>query len=195
MNSDLGESKQVTQLLGAVAAGDPSAPNALYQLVYDQLRAIAGKRIGSNHRDHTLQATALVNEACIRLPRQPGPQWADRKHCSRGAVQAMRQILSDHARARNADKRGGRLAALSISNVADLAATDNSAGFLALDDALLRLEQVDALAAQIVQLRFFAGLEPEEVAETLGISERTARRSWAFARGWLRDALERENES
>lgn len=192
MGPEIAESEQVTRLLGEVAAGDPAAPTALYQLVYDQLRAIAGKRMTANRRDHTLQATALVNEACIRLLRQPGPQWDNRKHFFRAAALAMRQILIDHARARNADKRGGRAAALSISNIADLAASDNSAGFLALDEAISRLEQVDAMAAQIVQLRFFTGLEPELVAETLGISERTARRSWAFARGWLRDALEKD---
>ena len=183
-------SEPLTQLLGAVAAGDPAAPNELYQLVYDQLRAIAGSKMAGNRRDHTLQATALVNEACVRLLRTPGPQWSNRKHFFRAAALAMRQILIDHARARNADKRNGRHAALSISNVADLASSDNSDGFLALDEAISRLEQVDAMAASIVQLRFFAGLEPEEVADTLGISERTARRSWAFARGWLRDALE-----
>ena len=118
-----------------------------------------------------------------------------RKHFFCAAAQAMRQILVDHARARNADKRGGGKAALSIASVADLAAADaDPRGFLALDDAIVRLERVDAMAASVVRLRFFAGLEPADVAETLGVSERTVRREWAFARGWLRDVLEKEGE-
>jgi RNA polymerase sigma factor (TIGR02999 family) len=104
----------------------------------------------------------------------------------------MRQILIDHARTHNADKRGGGRAALSIVSVADVATTSDPAGFLALDDAILRLEKVDVLAASVVRLRFYAGLHEAEVAETLTMSERTVRRAWTFARGWLRDALERD---
>jgi RNA polymerase sigma factor (TIGR02999 family) len=104
----------------------------------------------------------------------------------------MRQILIDHFRANHADKRGGGRAALSITSVADLASTADPAGFLALDDAISRLGRVDTLAASVVHLRFYAGLQSAEVAEALGISERTARRAWTFARGWLRDALEHD---
>lgn len=184
--------EQVTSLLNAAAAGDPQAPNALYALVYDQLRAIAQRRMAAERSGHTLQATALVNEACMRLLGHPGVVWAGRAHFFRAAAQAMRQILIDHARAHKADKRGGGRAALSISSVADLASTTDPAGFLALDDAISRLEKVDALAASVVRLRFYAGLQPAEVAKALGASERTVRREWTFARGWLRDALERE---
>ncbi|MBL8878534.1 MAG: sigma-70 family RNA polymerase sigma factor [Phycisphaerales bacterium] len=187
-------SDQVTRLLNAAAAGDPAAPNELFGLIYDQLRMIARNRMASDRREHTLQATALVNEACIRLLRNPKGHWSGRGHFFGAAAQAMRQVLIDHARARNADKRGGGKAALSISSVEDLALTSDPAGFLALDDAILRLEQIDALAASVVRLRFYAGLEPAEVAETLGASERTVRREWMFARAWLRDALERELE-
>lgn len=187
-------SQQVTRLLNAAAAGDPQAPGALFELVYDQLRAIAQHRMARERTGHTLQATALVNEACIRLLGNRDAVWAGRAHFFRAAAQAMRQILIDHARAHCADKRGGGRAALSISNVADLATSADPAGFLALDDAILRLEQVDALAASVVRLRFYAGLEPAEVAEAVGASERTVRRVWTFARGWLRDALERELE-
>lgn len=183
---------EVTRLLNAAAAGDPQAPNDLFALVYDQLRAMAGKRMASEPPNHTLQATALVNEAYVRLVGKSKTGWTGRGHFFRAAAQAMRHILVDHARARNAGKRGGGRAALSITGVADLAAMSDPGGFLALDDAILRLEQVDALAASIVRLRFFAGLQPAEVAEALGTSERTVRREWTFARGWLRDALERE---
>lgn len=184
--------EQVTRLLNAAAAGDLAAPNELYGLLYDQLRAIARKRMAGERAGHTLQATALVNEACIRLLGKPGAVWTGRAHFFRAAAQAMRQILIDHARAHAADKRGGGRAALSISSVADLAANNDPAGFLALDAAIERLERVDALAASVVRLRFYAGLQPAEVAEALGASERTVRREWTFARGWLRDALERE---
>lgn len=193
-NYDAESGEMVTRLLNAAAAGDPAAPNELFALIYEQLRAIARARMATDRRDHTLQATALVNEACMRLLRNPNAQWAGRGHFFSAAAQAMRQVLIDHARARNADKRGGGKAALSISSVADLASTSDPAGFLALDDAILRLEKVDALAASVVRLRFYAGLEPAEVAEALGASERTIRREWTFARGWLRDALEREQE-
>lgn len=191
---DAARGDEVTRLLHAAAAGDPAAPNALFALIYDQLRAIARVRMAADRRDHTLQATALVNEACIRLLRNPEARWAGRGHFFSAAAQAMRQVLIDHARAQNADKRGGGKAALSISNVADLAAISDPAGFLALEDAISRLERVDAMAAAVVRLRFYAGLQPAEVAEALGASERTVRREWAFARGWLRDALERELE-
>ena len=186
--------EQVTRLLDAVAAGDPSAPNELYRLIYDQLRSIAGSRMASERPGHTLQATALVNEAFMRLLGKPGAQFDGQAHFFGAAAEAMRQILIDHARAHNADKRGGGRQALSISSVIDLAAAPDPSGFLALDEAILRLEKVDAQAAAVVRLRFYAGLNEPDVAEALDISERTVRREWAFARGWLRDALEREAE-
>jgi RNA polymerase sigma factor (TIGR02999 family) len=185
---------QVTRLLNAMAAGDPKAPNELFELVYAQLRAIAGKRMAAAGRGHTLQTTALVNEVCLRLLDRPGVAWNGRAHFFRTAAQAMRQILIDHARKQNTDKRGGGKAALSIASAADLAYTADASGILALDDAIERLEKVDALAASVVRLRLYGGLQPAEVAETLGASERTVRRQWTLARGWLRDALERETE-
>lgn len=182
----------VTRLLQAAAAGDADAPQQLYELVYEQLRRIARKRMGRDRPGATLQTTALVNEACIRLLGAPTAEWNGRGHFFAAAAKAMRQILIDHFRHKKADKRGGGRAALSISSVADLAAATDPAGFLALDEAISRLEQVDALAASVVHLRFYAGLSPDEVAEALGISERTTRRAWAFARGWLRSALEQD---
>jgi RNA polymerase sigma factor (TIGR02999 family) len=184
--------EQVTRLLNAASAGDSTAPQKLYDLVYNQLRVIAQHRMAAVRPGHTLQATALVNEACIRLLGKPGAVWAGRQHFFHAAAQAMRQVLIDHFRKQRAEKRGGGRAALSITSVADLASTADPAGFLALDEAILRLEKVDTLAASVVHLRFYGGLQPAEVADTLGVSERTARRAWVFARGWLRDALEQD---
>ncbi len=181
-------------MLNAAAAGDVAAMQRLLTTVYDELRAIAHRRMNHERPGHTLQATALVNEAYMRLIGRTEVQWEGRAHFFRAAADAMRKILIDHARARNADKRGGGKAALSISSIADLASTDSPSGFLALDDAIVRLEQVDAQAASVVRLRFYAGLPEQGVAEALGISERTVRRDWAFARGWLRDTLEREDD-
>lgn len=192
--SEPASAEQVTYLLNAMAAGDSKAPGELFDLVYGQLRAIASNRMATASPAHTLQATALVNEACIRMLGKPGAAWAGRAHFFRAASLAMRQILIDHARKHNADKRGGGRAALSITRVADLALNTDPSGFLALDDAIERLERVDAMAASVVRLRFYAGLQPAEVAEAVGASERTVRRQWTFARGWLRDALERELE-
>ncbi len=185
-------SREVTRLLSAVAAGDPVAPTRLFDLIYDHLRSLARARMAGERRGHTLQATALVHEAYVRLLGRSAEEWTGREHFFRAAAEAMRRILVDYARARNADKRGGGKAALSISGVADLASDAEPAGILALDDAIVRLERVDAQAAAIVRLRFYAGLNERETAESLGVSERTVRRDWSFARGWLRDALERE---
>src|SRR5438105_5115566 len=129
-------SSDVTRLLNAAAAGDVNARGELLELVYEHLRAIAHQRMAGERQAHTLQATALVHEAYLRLLGKPDVQWAGRGHFFRAAAEAMRKILIDHARARNADKRGGGKAALSISSVADLAAEIDPAGFLALDDAL-----------------------------------------------------------
>jgi len=182
----------VTRLLNSAAAGDPRAPAELLDLVYEALRGIAQQRMAGERQAHTLQATALVHEAYIRLLGKPDVQWAGRGHFFRAAAEAMRKILIDHARARSAEKRGGGKAALSISGMADLASPIDPAGFLALDEAISRLEQVDSQAASVVRLRFYAGLSEDAVAESLGISQRTVRRDWAFARGWLRDVLNRE---
>lgn len=188
------EPEAVTRLLQAAASGDEDAPSRLLEMVYSQLRAIAQQRMAGERRSHTLQATALVHEAYVRLLGKEGIEWTGRSHFFRAAAEAMRKILIDHARARNADKRGGGKAALSIVNVADLAQDADPAGILALDDAMVRLERVDCQAADVVRLRFYAGLSVEAAADTLGISPRTVRRDWSFARAWLREALEREAE-
>lgn len=188
--SDPTDAERVTRLLHAAAAGEPSASEKLYELIYGQLRQIARKRMAGARAGNTLQTTALVNEACIRLLGTHDVKWNGRAHFFAAAAKAMRQILIDHFRLKMADKRGGGRKALTISSVVDLASETDGAGFLALDDAISRLEQEDRLAASVVHLRFYAGLTPAEAAEMLGVSERTARRAWSFARGWLRGALE-----
>jgi RNA polymerase sigma factor (TIGR02999 family) len=182
----------VTTLLKAAAEGRTDAPDRLLSLVYEELRRIARQRMAGERAGHTLQATALVHEAYLRLLGKDGIDWAGRGHFFRAAAESMRKILIDHARARNAEKRGGGKAALSIAGVADLTPTADPAGILALDDAIGRLEGVDSQAAAVVRLRFYAGLDEQAVADALGLSTRTVRRDWAFARGWLRQTLERE---
>lgn len=182
----------MTQLLRASADGDSSARERLMEIVYERLRAIARQRMAGERRDHTLQATALVHEAYARLLGKEGVEWAGRGHFFHAAAEAMRKILIDHARARMTSKRGGARAALSLSGIADLADERNSDGILAFDEAIERLEKVDAQAAAVVRLRFYAGLTVEATAEALGLSERTTRRDWAFARAWLKEAIERE---
>jgi RNA polymerase sigma factor (TIGR02999 family) len=184
---------EVTRLLTAVSDGHPQAPAQLLDIIYDHLRELARVRMAGERPGHTLQATALVHEAYLRLLGRADVRWTGRAHFFHAAAAAMRKILIDYARARNADKRGGGKAALSISSVADLAAEVDPSGILALDEVILRLEGIDVQAAAIVCLRLYAGLNEREVAESLRISERTVRRDWAFARGWLRDALGRED--
>ena len=169
----------------------PEAPLPRLEEVYTLLRAIAQQRLANERRDHTLQATALVHEAWMRIQADRRLSGSGRNEFLAAAAEAMRRVLIDHARARCADKRGGGRRVLSITGVADLAADYDPDGFLALDEAISRLEGVDRQAAAVVRLRFFAGLSETEAAQVLGVSESTARRDWSFARGWLRDALER----
>lgn len=180
----------LTIMLNAAAAGDRPAFERAIGLVYDELRAMAQLRMNNERDGHILNATALVNEAYVRLLGKVDQRWEGRGHFFRAAAEAMRKILIDHARAHTADKRGGGKAALSISAIGDLAAPEGPKAFLALDEAIDRLEQVDAQSAAVVRLRFYAGLTEQAVGEALGISERTVRREWAFARAWLRDALQ-----
>lgn len=190
----IAQSGTVTVLLDAAAAGDAAASSKLMSVVYDHLHMIARARMAGERTEHTLQATALVNEAYLRLLGKPEAAWAGRGHFFRAAAEAMRNILIDHARARNATKRGGGRAALRITSVTDVATLADSEGILSLDDAITRLERVDERAASVVRLRFYAGLSDELIAETLAMSPRTVRRDWTFARAWLLEELERGQE-
>lgn len=164
----------------------------LLPLIYDQLRAAARSQLASERHNHTLSATALVHEAYLKLCGPRDLPWQNRAHFYTASAQAMRQVLLDHARAKSAEKRGGsaRQAALDLTCLPDLSSPDQSAGFLLLDQAITRLETEDPAAAAIVRLRFFTGLSIPETALALGVSEPTVKRHWAFARGWLKQAIE-----
>ena len=165
----------------------------LLPLVYDQLRAAAQECLRRERPGHTLQATALVHEAFLKLVGPRDLPWQNRAHFYAAAAEAMRRILVDHARARAAQSRGGpeaRRAALDLSTLPDPSSERESAGFLILDEAVSRLESVDPEAASVVRLRYFAGLDVEETAAALGVSIATVKRVWAFARGWLKEAIE-----
>ena len=163
----------------------------LVPAVYDELRQIARAQLRNERTDHSLQATALVHEAYLRLMTDRRPPWNDEGHFFRAAAEAMRRILIEHARARGRVKRGGDPIRVDLSS-ADLASEEDLDQIVALDDAFRRLEEQDHRAADVVRLRFYAGLSVEETAKALDMSERTVKREWAFARAWLYDALANE---
>jgi len=180
---------RVTQILAAMQGESrQAAMERLLPLVYDELRALARAQLRHERPDHTLQATALVHEAYLRLLGGTQPPWNDRQHFFRAAAEAMRRILIEHARKRGRVKRGGKRVRVELTGV-DLASEQDLDQILALDDAFRRLEEEDPEAADVVRLRFFAGLSVEETAQATGLSERTVKREWAFARAWLYDAL------
>ncbi len=159
----------------------------LLPLVYDQLRAVAQRALAAERPDHTLEATALVHEAYLKLVGEREIPWASRAHFYVAAAEAMRRILLDHARARGRVKRGGGRARLTLSGVTDLASKPDE--IVRFDDAFRRLDGESPEAAAIVRLRFFAGLSVEQTAEALGVSTSTVDRRWAFARAWLYQAF------
>lgn len=181
----------VSVLLQAAADGDSRATSDLLSVVYQQLHVIARSRMSSERSSHTLQPTALVHEAYMKLLGHAEVRFESRAHFFGAAAESMRRILIDHARVKNAVKRGGGKAALRFSNLLDVAADDDAAGILSMDEAIQQLEKADPRSAEIVRLRFYAGLTEEAVAELLGLSTRTVRREWVFARAWLRDSLQR----
>lgn len=161
---------------------------ALLPLVYDQLRAVAQRALSAERPDHSLQATALVHEAYLRLVGDRTVPWSSKAHFYVAAAEAMRRILIDHARGKARVKRGGGRARLSLASVADLASGDSSE-VLGFDDAFRRLESESPEAAAVVRLRFYAGLSIDQTAEAIGVSSNTVDRRWAFARAWLYRAM------
>jgi RNA polymerase sigma factor (TIGR02999 family) len=177
----------------ALADGDRAA--RLLPLIYDQLRSLAQRALRGEAPGHTLQATALVHEAFLKLVGPRELPWQNRAHFFAAAAEAMRRILVDHARKKAAQKRGGvdsRRAALDLAGLPDPSCEQQNAGFLILDEAIARLQRVDSQSAAVVHLRYFAGLSVEETASALGVSVPTVKRSWAFARGWLKEAIEND---
>src|SRR5262245_36084208 len=182
---------EVTRLLDAAAAGDRKAAAELLPLVYDELRKLAAVRMAAEAPDQTLEATALVHEAYLRLigPADE-PRWENRGHFFAAAAEAMRRILVDAARRKRTHKHGGDRHRTELRDVPDELDTEDEQ-LLALDEALTRLAAEDPIAARVVELRHFAGLSTEDVATALGLSRSTAYRHWTYARAWLKDAISR----
>jgi RNA polymerase sigma-70 factor (ECF subfamily) len=176
--------QEVTQLLADWSRGDRAALEKLTPLVYEQLRRLAHRYMKGKPPDHTLQTTALVNEAYLRLAGQRRPNFTNRSHFFAVAAKAMRQILVDHAKASQRQKRGAGASKVELDEAA-LVSPEQTAAILDLNDALDRLATLDSRAAQGVELRYFGGLKQEEIAEVLKISTVTVRRDWVFARAWL----------
>src|SRR5437867_10172553 len=176
--------EQMTRLLGSVQRGDGRAAGELLPLIYEQLRQLAAQRMAMERKGHTLDATALVHEAYLRLVGDRDVKWAGRAHFFHAAAEAMRRILIEHARARQGMKRGGGRRRVPLS-IVDLADDEQVPEILALDDAISRLERVSAGAAEVVRPRIYAGLSVSVTAEGLGVSQRTVAREWACARAWL----------
>ena len=183
----------ITALLTQLQAGNRDAESKLVPLVYDELRRLAGRYMRRERFDHTLQPTALVHEAYLRLIGRRNVQWQNRSHFFGVAAQMMRRILVDHARTKKAEKRGGNEPKIPLNE--SFAFTDEkSADLLALDEALTRLSQRDPRQAKVVELRFFAGMSEEETAEVLDVSTRTVKRDWTSARAWLYKEISRRTD-
>ena len=185
----------VTQILSAIEQGDANAAEQLLPLVYEELRKLAAQKLAQEKAGQTLQATALVHEAYLRLVEgEKAQHWNGRGHFFAAAAEAMRRILVDQARRKLSRRGGGNLQRRPIE-AQEIAAPEPAVDLLAIHEALERFHEVDATAAQIVKLRYFAGLTIPQVAEALGISTSTADRSWAYARAWLHAALKRDDAS
>ena len=183
---------EVTALLHDVVNGEEGAREQLMSLVYGNLRGIAARRMANERREHSLQPTELVHEAYLKIADGLDQRdWQSRRHFYSSAAEAMRRILVDHARRRNRVKRGGGVEREYV-DVVDLAAEGDSDAVIALNGALERLEVAHPVPAEVVKLRFFAGLSVLDTASALGISERSTVRHWRFARAWLYDRIERE---
>ncbi|MEM1447578.1 MAG: sigma-70 family RNA polymerase sigma factor [Planctomycetota bacterium] len=179
----------VTQLLDSVRSGDDSALHELVEAVQGELRRLASRHLAGERRDHTLQPTALVNEAYLKLIDQRNRDWGDRGHFLSVASLAMRRVLLEHARAKRADKRGGGVERVTLFEV-ESALEDDPETLLALDDLLDAFAKVDPKNARIVELRWFGGLTIPEIASIEGVSPRTVDRGWRLAQAWLKDRLD-----
>lgn len=184
---------EVTLILRRWREGDDEAAERLFPIVYDELRRLARSYISRERSDHTLQPTALVHEAYMRMVDQSLPSVEDRTHFFALAARVMRQVLVDYARSRNAEKRGGAAHRLSIDDI-ELSGEQTAGDLLQLNDALNRLETIDERKSRVVDMRFFGGLSEAEIAGVLGVSEKTVRRDWQFAKLWLYRELSHNSE-
>lgn len=191
MSNETPSADDFTEILNQASSGDVDATNQLLPLVYGQLRALAQRCLNAERPDHTLSATALVHEAYLKLvgPRQV--PWQNQAHFYAAAAESIRRILLDHAKAHRAQKRGGgsKKGVLSVTSLVDLTSAEKSEEILALEDAICRLEAESAEAAQIVRLRFYAGLTVDQTAAAMDLPPRTVDRRWSFARAWLHQQL------
>lgn len=187
MEDRTAEPGDITRLLNAADSGDALAASRLYDLVYGELKLLAAANMRRESSGHTLQPTALVNEAYLRL-RPAEISWANRRHFFGAAAEAMRRILVDHARRKSAQKRGDGLERVTLADL-DVAAPEPEIDVLALDEALIALKAEDPRLEQVVTLRYFAGMSIEQVAEALGLSPATVKRDWTFARAWLQEHM------
>ena len=177
----------LTQLLGLAAGGDPAARDALLAEAYDELLKLARASMRRESAGHTLQPTALVNEAYLRLF-GPDARWENRRHFFGAAAQAMRRVLVDRARRRDTDKRGGDLERVSLTQV-ELATEDAQVDVLALDSLLGELEAINPRLVRTIELRYFGGLDIDSTAAVLGVAPATVKRDWSYARAWLLERL------
>lgn len=175
----------VTRILNAIEQGDAKAADELLPLVYEELRLLAAQKLSHEQPGQTLQATALVHEAYVRLVGSHDPNWEGRRHFFAAAAEAMRRILIENARRKQSLKHGGGHRRVDLDNI-DIAADGPSEELLALDEALDRLAKIDRMKADLVKLRYFAGLTGKQAAKTLGIALSTADEHWAYAKAWLR---------
>jgi RNA polymerase sigma factor (TIGR02999 family) len=183
------EANEITQILWEWSKGNREALDKLMPLVYDELHRQASRYLRRERPNHTLQTTALINEAYLKLIVQKEVVWESRTHFFALAANAMRQILVDYARTKNRQKRGGVMGKVDFDEALIIAADEKNIDLIALDEALTRLEKVDEQQAKVVELRYFSGLSLEETAEALHISRATAAREWAMARAWLHREL------
>ncbi len=185
---DMGSGGEVTELLHRLSAGDPSAEEALLSRVYLEMHRLAAAQLRSERSGHTLQATALVHEAYLRLCESRSIDWQDRVHFFRVASKLMRRVLIDYARQRNSQKRGGGKAVEPLTDELCIS-TENLSLVLEIDGLLERLALKSPRLVQIVEMRFFAGMSEEEIASVLNVSEKTVKRDWSKARAWLHQEL------
>ena len=185
----------VTQILSQIEQGDPSAAEQLLPLVYEELRKLAAAKLSKERPDQSLQATALVHEAYLRLvDTEKAQRWSSRGHFFGAAAEAMRRILVDQARRKQSQKRGGGREREPLE-LAEIAAPEPSQDVLAVNEALTRFELIDKPAAELVKLRYYAGLTIPQAAEAIGVSATTADRYWAYARAWLHEEVKKGNSS
>ena len=182
---------EVTQLLRAWSAGDSSVEEKLWPLVFEELKRLARRYLTRERTDHTLQSGALLNEVYVRLAHLKNPHWENRAKFFALCARMMRQILVDHARARQSQKRGGDVSGPSLTRIA-LVSESKGVELLALDNALQRLQEIHPRKSAVVEMRFFGGLSLEEIAGVLNVSRLTVSRDWSFARAWLRAAMNGE---